>query len=284
VASEPAAQEPAGAQPSSYGAGPAAAADPFAAPAAASQPFGEPTTEVGAAEVGAAEVGAAEGSAPEEGPAEEAEVVVEPAGDATSADGGTGDVVDADVVDADVVDAEVIDVDAAVVEVDDGEHRAVFAALVARSRAVAERRGAVAATDEALVDAVVAGVGRHGFTLAERTDTDRGHELRFDGGGDDLVIVSLGSPSATRPEDLADDHVPIVVSYRTGTAGQRSSTGTGEHGEVVVSADEWTGQATAGVELFLGLGDYLGGSDGLDGDAVARDVAAAVAVVRDQLA
>ena len=122
-----------------------------------------------------------------------------------------------------------------------------------------------------------------GFSLGERVDADRGAELRFDGPQGDLVMVSMGRPAARRPEDLREDHVPITLSYRSGSGGGVADAGSGAHGDVQVAADEWTGQSTSSVSLFIGLGDYLDDGLSLDAAAVRRDIGATVAVLRERL-
>ena len=179
------------------------------------------------------------------------------------------------------VDAEVIEVEEIVV-VDD-THREVFAALVARSSVRAQVQGRIDAVNEAVVAAIVAGVESQGVSLAERVDTDRGAELRFDGAEGDLVVVSLGRATASRPDDLREDHVPVTASYRSGVNRADPDEGGGSHGDVVVSADEWTGQSTSTVSLFLPLGDYLDESLDVDSSALAGDAAATVAVLRSRL-
>lgn len=180
-------------------------------------------------------------------------------------------------------DAEIIDVEVSEVVEIDPAHLDTFGSLVQRSARRAERRSILDAALEGLVSGVVSGVEAAGFGLDERNDTDRGVELRFTGAQSDLVVASLGRPTAVRPEDLRSDHVPITLSYRSASAGAATDSGTGAHGEVVVTADEWTGQSTSSVSLFLGLEDYLDASDRVDTDAVSRDVRAAVAVVQARL-
>ena len=183
--------------------------------------------------------------------------------------------------DEEPVDAEVIEVEEIVI-VDDA-HREVFAALVARSSVRAQVQGRIDAVNEAVIAAIVAGVESQGAALDERVDTERGAELRFDGAEGDLVVVSLGRAGAGRPDDLRDDHVPVTASYRSGVNRADPDQGDGSHGDVVVSADEWTGQSTSTVSLFLPLGDYLDESLEVDSAALARDAAATVSVLRSRL-
>lgn len=192
------------------------------------------------------------------------------------------------VTDEEPVDAEIIEV-AEVVGVDP-QHGEVFAALVARSAVRAERQSRVDAVNEQLVGAVAAAVTGQGFSFAERTGADRREELRFEGGQGDMVMVSLGRAEGADAAAIREDHVPITITYRSsatpgeqGVAAQGGESG-GGHGEVLVAADEWTGQSTSSVSLFLGLDEYVDEQLEVDGEALVRDVGAAVAVVRSKLA
>jgi len=179
------------------------------------------------------------------------------------------------------VDAEVIEIDEVVAI--DPQHHLVFAALVARSSVRAGLQARIDSVNDQLIEAVSSAVTDQGFSLGERVDADRGAELRFDGTQGDLVMVSMGRPAALRPEDLREDHVPITVSYRSGSGGGVVDAGSGSHGDVQVAADEWTGQSTSSVSLFIGLGDYLDDALSLNAAAVRHDIGATVAVLRERL-
>jgi hypothetical protein len=263
LASRRAAAAPAWADPATQ-----PAADPYAQPAA--DPYAQPAADPYAQP--AADPFAAAAAAPVEVAAQDPDVV-------------DAEVVEVDVVDAEgeaPLDAEVIEVDE-VVAVDPAHHEA-FVALVARSTVRADLQSQVDSVNEQLVGATAAAVVEQGFGFSERVDVDRAFELRFDAADGDLVMVSLGKAAAVRPEDLREDHVPVTISYRSGARTASSEPGSGAHGEVVVAADEWTGQSTSSVSLFLGLGDYLDERLSVDGQAVARDVGATVAVLRSRLA
>ena len=249
------------------------AADPYAQPAA--DPYAQPAADPYAQP--AADPFAAAAAAPAEVAAQDP------------------DVVDAEVVEVDVAQVDVVDaggeapLDAEVIEVDevvavDPAHHEAFVALVARSTVRADLQAQVDSVNEQLVGATAAAVVDQGFGFSERVDVDRAFELRFDAADGDLVMVSLGKAAAVRPEDLREDHVPVTISYRSGARTVSSEPGSGAHGEVVVAADEWTGQSTSSVSLFLGLGDYLDERLAVDGQAVARDIGATVAVLRSRLA
>ena len=268
-------------------------ADPYAAPTA--DPFASPATDpfsVSAQEQGAEPIG--DPFAPQSMAQTDTEVVsAERFSDHFAQEGETAGADQPGVgseqsfaasyaaPDDEPVDAEVIEVEEIIV-VDD-VHGEVFAALVARSSVRAQVQGRIDAVNEAVIAGIVAGVESQGAALAERVDTDRGAELRFDGADGDLVVVSLGRASAARPDDLREDHVPVTASYRSGARKAEPDQGGGSHGDVVVSADEWTGQSTSSVSLFLPLGDYLDESLEIDSASLARDAAATVAVLRSRL-
>lgn len=260
-------------------AAPAPAPDAYAPPAQeayaapASEAYAPPAQEAYAAPAPGAYAAPSAGADP---------FAAAPAAEATMED---DEVVDAEVVEViDVVDTPegVIEVDE-VVAVDPAHHQA-FAELVARSAVRADIQARVDAVNEQLVGAVASAVVDQGFGFTERVEVDRGFELRFDATGGDLVMVSLGKAQATRPDDLVEAHVPVTVSYRSGSATAAADQGSGSHGDVVVAADEWTGQSTSSVSLFLGLGDYLDDQLVVDGAAVVRDIGATVAVLRARLA
>ena len=254
------------------------AADPYAQPAA--DPYAQPAADPYAQP--AADPYAQAAADPFAAPTAEPQA---PVADAEA------DVVDAEVVEIDVVEAEVVETDMSgqAVEVDevvviDPAHHEAFAALVARSAVRAGLQSRVDAVNEQVVGAVAAAVEGQGFEFSERVDSDRGYELRFDAADGDLVMVSLGKAAAIRPEDLRDDHMPITVTYRSGSRTGTADQGHGEHGDVVVASDEWTGQSTSSVSLFLGLGEYLDDQLTVDGEALVRDLGATVAVLRSRLA
>jgi len=157
-----------------------------------------------------------------------------------------------------------------------------YSSLVDRSRTRAEHRQRVNNVDEQFVAAITTAAEQIGFRSAGRTDTDQRHDLRFDGTSGDLLIVSVGQINASNPGDLANLHLPATLTYRAATAASTTDPGTGAHGEVIVAADQWTGQSTASVSLFLGLEDYLGANLEVDPSAVEHDLSAAVSVLRDR--
>ena len=187
-----------------------------------------------------------------------------------------------DVVDADgEVIAEVVEASETVVVAP--EALASYTALVGRSSQRADAQSRIDNVDEALVVAVIDTAMGLGFDLDDRVDVDRGHELRFGEAGGDLLVISLGRVASMRPEDILDDHVPVTVSYRSGSYEGAIEPGEGTHGAVRVVADEWTGQATSSVSLFLALRDYVGADLTIDESAVVRDLGATIAVVRSRL-
>ena len=157
-----------------------------------------------------------------------------------------------------------------------------YSSLVDRSRLRSEHRARIQSVDEQFVVAVQAAAAGLGFRDAGRTDTDQAHDLRFDGPTGDLLVMSLGRVNATAPSDLSVAHVPTTLTYRAAATATTQDPGSGAHGEVRVAADQWTGQATSSVALVLGLEDYLDATLSVDQAAVARDLSAAVGVLRDR--
>lgn len=163
------------------------------------------------------------------------------------------------------------------------EQQAAFASLVGRSRIRAAAGDQVRAVDAALADAVVAGAESQGFAEADRTAGDAKHDLRFDGGPGESLSIALGRITGDDLSAVRSGHVPLTVRFQSATYGGELDAGTGEHGEVVVVSDEWSGQATSTVSLLLSLEDYVGEDMTVDNGAVVRDVGAAVAVVRSRM-
>jgi hypothetical protein len=165
----------------------------------------------------------------------------------------------------------------------DPAHRAAFDSLVERSRSRTQGVDRVAAADAGLADAVVAAVEARGFHCTERTAAEARHELRFEGQPGENLTVALGRLTGEDPEGLRGDDVPFEVRYQSSTFGGEVEAQPAGNGQVVVVADEWSGQATSTVWLRLPLEDYLSADLTVDSGAVARDVGATVAVVRDRM-
>jgi hypothetical protein len=164
------------------------------------------------------------------------------------------------------------------------EHLATFTALVGRSQERAASGDRVREVDGALADAVVAGAESQGFQEADRTAGDANHDLRFDGGPGESLGISLGRITGDDLAGLRSGHVPLTIRFQSATYSGELDSGVGDHGEVVVVSDEWSGQATSTVSLLLSLQDYVEEDLSIDAVAVVRDVGAAVAVVRGRLA
>ncbi len=200
-----------------------------------------------------------------------------------------------DIEDAVVVEDAIVVTDTVVVE--DGQvvaesitvsavephHAEAYSGLVARSAARAQVRERVQVVDESIVSTVISAAADRGFELSERADVDRGHELRFDAASGDLLVISLGRVAANSVDDIRGEQLPVTVSYRSGAYEGGADAGTGAHGEVRIVSDEWTGQATSTVSLFLGVGDYFSESLELDEDGLALDVVATIATVQQRL-
>ncbi|MDQ2677441.1 MAG: hypothetical protein M3Y51_01755, partial [Actinomycetota bacterium] len=212
---------------------------------------------------------------------------------APSADPFSPPIAEDDIEDAVVVEDAIVVTDTVIVEngqvvaesisVIEPHHAEAYSGLVARSAARAQVRERVDAVDESIVETVIGAAADRGFELTERADVDRGHELRFDAASGDLLVISLGRVAASRIEDIRGEHLPLTVSYRSGAFEGTADDGSGQHGEVRIVSDEWTGQATSTVSLFLGVGDYFSESLELDEDGLVLDVVATIATVQQRL-
>lgn len=163
------------------------------------------------------------------------------------------------------------------------EHRTLFAGVVGRSTERAAAGDRVSAVDVAVADAVVAGAESQGFSATDRTTGETNHDLRFDGGAGETLSITLGRIKGNDPAAVLSDHAPLTVRFQAASYAGGLDAGTGEHGEVIVVADEWSGQHTSTVALLLTLGDYLSPDLDVDSAALAGDVAAIVAIVSDRL-
>ena len=264
----------------------AAPAPEWAQPAPAPAPAPAPTPAAYAAPAPAAETFAAPAPAPvEPAQVEVVEIVETIAVAELVADDGTVvteivDVTDFLAEDGSVV-AEILDV-TEIVEIDP-QTLADYEALVARSSQRANLHEQMELADESLVLAVITAAGEFGFGLDDRTDLERSHELRFGEASGDLLEIELGRVAAQRPEDVRFAHVPLTVSYRSGTYQGEADPGDGSHGAVTISADEWTGQSASAASLFLDLHTYFDEDLSVDFAAVQRDLGATIAVVRGKL-
>ena len=168
----------------------------------------------------------------------------------------------------------------------EGSVRADFAALVSRSATRADLLAKVSVVDEAFVSATIAAALGSGFVLEERVDVDRGHEMRFnDSSGSQMLVISLGQVSTSTPDEIRSAVLPVTISIRTDqplTAAQRPEV-TGQHGQVVVNPDDWTGKTTGSVALYLGADDYVDESLVVDEGLIQRDIRSAVETVRSAL-
>jgi hypothetical protein len=160
--------------------------------------------------------------------------------------------------------------------------RSGFHAVVDRSRRHADAVARVEEADGRLVEAASAGALDAGFSPTDRTDAGDTHELRFSDGGSRTVSVSMGRLSGT-VDAVRGTHVPLEVRATDHTYGGGVDVSQGDHGEVVVVADEWNGQATSMVRLHLPVDRYLGDDLQVDDEALRSDVAAVVSVVLDRL-
>ena len=107
--------------------------------------------------------------------------------------------------------------------------------------------------------------------------------MKFEGQPGETLFVHLGRVTGDDAEAARADDVPLEVLYQSSRFGGEVEVVEPANGEVVVVADEWTGQATSKVALRLPLADYLGSDLSVDSDAVGRDVSAVIAVVRSRM-
>lgn len=210
--------------------------------------------------------------------------------------GATDQLVEADITDAEIVETPAAAQPGAVTQPAEpstvvrsgleGSIRADFASLVARSRERAARLEVVQRADEQLVAAAIAGAAECGFNLEERVDVNNNHEMRFkDLAGTGLLVISLAQLVTPRLEDISAVVLPVTVSVRiegAQGASQRTEVA-GEHGQITVRPDDWSGQTTSSVSLYLGASDYLGDDLAIDGAAMQRDFRAVIESVRTAL-
>ena len=163
------------------------------------------------------------------------------------------------------------------------EHDRAFDDLVARSSSRAQRVGRVQAAQDELLRAVNDAVTSQGFRPAGHETPEGRNQLRFEGERGTELVVSLGRFDQVGEDEVRTAEVPFEVSMRSSSQGGGIDRRAGQHGEVVVVADEWSGQSTATVSLVLGLEDYFGAGLTLDRGAVERDVSAAVTAVRRRM-
>lgn len=164
------------------------------------------------------------------------------------------------------------------------EHqRNAFADVVRRSSARAEAAARVDSADAALAAAFAAALESAGLSITDRNDGPDRHELRASGDEGETLTASLGRLSGADVETARGSSLPLEVRCTSTAYGGGLDSGTGAHGEVVIVADEWSGQATASVSLLLPASDYVDEQGQVDQAAVARDVDAVVAMVRHRL-
>ncbi len=159
-------------------------------------------------------------------------------------------------------------------------HAEAFSDLIRRSRARADAASIVADVDSKFVAAVAGAAAAEGFSARSGDPSSEGdgrdsHDLSYASPDGRTLTVHLGR---VHGHDLAlgDAAVPFEVALSSTSYVGELQVGTGEHGEVVVSAAEGEVGASAEVDLTLGLGDYLDGDYEVDSDALQRDVRAVV--------
>lgn len=168
----------------------------------------------------------------------------------------------------------------------EGSIRSDFAQLVARSKRRADRLEAVGTVDEKLVAGAVTAAGQCGFALAERVDVNGNHEMRFnDPSGTSLLVISLGELAVNRVDEISSAVLPVTISVQVSGAQNVSprSVVDGEHGQIAVRPDDWTGQTTSTVSLYLGADDYVDDDLVVENSGVERDFRAAIESLKTAL-
>jgi hypothetical protein len=164
----------------------------------------------------------------------------------------------------------------------DPAHGAAFADLIARSRARSEAAAVVAAIDDAFVESVATAATAQGLTEIGRDDDADGHHLSFRTVAGDTWKVDLGkvtgSEVAVREGDLTLQASCTSTTYGGGAVGS-----TGEHGEIVITTQEFGGASTARLSLLLALSDYVRDDRTVDRQSLERDLQAVIVAVRQRL-
>jgi hypothetical protein len=159
---------------------------------------------------------------------------------------------------------------------------AAFADLIARSRARSEAAAVVAAIDDAFVESAVAAAIAQGLTEVDRDDDAEGHHLTFRTMAGDTWKVDLGKVSGSEVA-VREGDVQLLATCTSTTYGGAAVGSTGEHGEIVISTQEFGGASTARLSLFLPLADYVGQDRSVDRAALVRDLQAVIVAVRQRL-
>ena len=162
-------------------------------------------------------------------------------------------------------------------------HQAAFDELVDRSRSLTAAADQIAASTAAINAAVIGAVESQGFTFAERVDGGDVDEIRFDGEPGETLQVNLGHLVGDDAAEVRSGDVAFGVRFQSSSASASATTAGTPSGGVVVTADEWTGQAVSSAALRLPLDRYLAEDLSVDTAALDRDVVATVAVVRSHL-
>lgn len=161
----------------------------------------------------------------------------------------------------------------------DGER---FSDLIARSRARSEAASIVAAVDGAFVAALSAAAAGLGLAEGERQVTSDNHRLSFTGSDGDTWEVDLGHITGTEV-GLRQGDVALGVKCDSTTYQGGASSTTGEHGEVVVTAQQWGGTTSARLDLLLPVSHYVDENHDVDSASLEADLRSALATVRHTL-
>ena len=164
----------------------------------------------------------------------------------------------------------------------DPVHSEAFADIVRRSRARADAASIIEDVDDSVVAAVDAAATSQGFSRTASGGSDDLHELSYVADDSSVLTVKVGR---VRGRDLAgtDGEVPLEASVSSEHFGGEVDSGSGRHGEVVVSAVAHGSAHVASVELLLGLSDYVDAGYEVDRGRLESDLTAVVATLSHRL-
>lgn len=164
----------------------------------------------------------------------------------------------------------------------DPVHSVAFADIVRRSRARADAASIIEDVDDSVVAAVDAAATSQGFSRTASGGSDDLHELSYVADDSSVLTVKVGR---VRGRDLAgtDGEVPLEASVSSEHFGGEVDSGSGRHGEVVVSAVAHGSAHVASVELLLGLSDYVDAGYDVDRGRLESDLTAVVATLSHRL-
>ncbi len=164
----------------------------------------------------------------------------------------------------------------------DPMHGQNFADLIRRSRARAEAAAMVEQIDERFTESLLSATNTLGLSMTSHSDEGGMHDMQFEDSGGGSLSVSLTQITGHLVAD-PHGHVTLDITWSTSGYEGASSTDTGEHGEIVVTAGGPDAISTASVSLLLALEDYVSADHIVDTKALERDFAAVAAQLAHSL-